>query len=201
MLLQQGHKLPCVFDFIRGKPVVRNRQAALAEKYRNESRTDALTGLNNKGAYIQKEEELTRKLLKSRKEGDEFTFAIVSLDLNNLKKVNDNHGHEDGDRFIQNAARILKESVGENGETYRVGDDEFLAIIYGEDPETLYQSAIKDLNDKIAKFNETEKSDYPLSFAYGHAICTSGQNYSIHDYERIADAEMYDCKHRMKAER
>ncbi len=118
--------------------------------------------------------------------------------MHNLKKVNDNHGHEDGDRFIQNAARILREAVGENGETYRVGGDEFLAIIYGEDPEGLYQSVIKDLNDKLVEFNEKEKSDHPLSFAYGHAICASGQNYSIHDSERIA-APPFSKSHRYAA--
>ena len=72
--------------FLRGS-IVRNRQAALAEKYRNESRTDALTGLNNKGAYIRKEEELTRKLLKSRKEGDDFTFAIGNFNNRILSEV------------------------------------------------------------------------------------------------------------------
>ena len=36
---------------------------------------------------------------------------------------------------------------------------------------------------------------------FGHAICTSDQEYSIRDAERLADKEMYECKHRMKAER
>ena len=182
--------------------IIRNRQAALAEKYKIESRTDALTGLLNKGAYIEKESELTGKLVGGREEGDKgFTFAIMTLDLNYLKKVNDTLGHEEGDNYIQTAANILKAAVGENGETYRTGGDEFLAIIYGEDPETVYQSVVKDLNNRIDEFNKTENKPIKLSFAYGHAICTSNQNYSIHDSERIADKEMYACKHAMKAER
>ena len=182
--------------------IIRNRQAALAEKYKIASRTDALTGLLNKGAYIEKESELTGKLIGSREQGEKgFTFAIMTLDLNYLKKVNDNLGHDEGDKFIQAAASILKAAVGEHGETFRTGGDEFLAIIYGEDPEAEYQSIVKDLNSRIDEFNQREKKPIQLSFAYGHAICTSSQNYSIHDSERIADKEMYECKHAMKAER
>ena len=181
---------------------IRNKQAMLAEKYKIESRTDALTGLLNKGAYIEKEAELTGKLMNGREKGEnEFTFAIMALDLNYLKKVNDTKGHEEGDRFIRNAADILRASVGDHGETFRTGGDEFLAIIYGDDPETVYQTIVKDLNRRIEEFNSKEESDIPLSFAYGHAICTSDQNHSIHDSERIADKEMYECKRMMKAER
>ena len=182
--------------------IIRNRQAALAEKYKIASRTDALTGLLNKGAYIEKEAELTGKLISSREPGKKgFTFAIMTLDLNYLKKVNDNLGHEEGDKFIQAAASILKDTVGEHGETYRTGGDEFIAIIYGEDPEAEYQSIVKDLNNRLDDFNAKANKPIKLSFAYGHAICTSSQNYSIHDSERIADKEMYECKHTMKAER
>ncbi len=93
--------------------IVRNRQAMLAEKYKIESRTDALTGLSNKGAFMEKEEELTEKLNKGREEGEkEFSFALISLDLNFLKMVNDTYGHDEGDRYIQNAANILKAAVG-----------------------------------------------------------------------------------------
>ena len=125
----------------------------------------------------------------------------MSLDLNYLKKVNDSLGYDEGDRFIQNAANILKAAVGDHGETYRTGGDEFLAILYGEDPETVYQSVVKELNERIEEFNISENKDIRLSFAYGHAICTSDQNYSIHDSERMADKEMYECKRMIKAER
>ncbi|MBR4759134.1 MAG: GGDEF domain-containing protein [Lachnospiraceae bacterium] len=182
--------------------VIWNHQAMLAQKYKIESRTDALTGLLNKGAYIEKEAELTGKLMGGREKGvDDFSFVIVSLDLNYLKKVNDNYGHEAGDRYIQSAANILKDAVGEKGETYRTGGDEFLAILYGENLEAVYDAMIEDLNSRIDAFNQKENKEIKLSFAYGHAICNSSQDYSIHDSERLADKEMYECKRRMKAER
>ena len=182
--------------------IVRNRQAELANKYRIESRTDAMTGLLNKGAYIEKEAELTGLLMKGREEGEkEFTFAIMSIDLNYLKKVNDTMGHEEGDRYIQDSANILSAAVGEHGEAYRIGGDEFLAVIFGDDPEKAYQSVVKELGNRIKEYNAAKNKEIKLSLAYGHAICTSSQNYSIHDSERIADKEMYECKRMMKAER
>lgn len=71
----------------------------------------------------------------------------------------------------------------------------------GDDPEATYQAVVKDLLQKLDEFNGTGQSEVPLCFAYGHAICTSDQEYSIYDAERLADKEMYKCKHRMKAER
>ena len=82
-----------------------------------------------------------------------------------------------------------------------MGGDEFLALIFSDDLENAYQSMIKKLNDKINELNENVKYDFPLSFAYGHSLCSSTQNSSIHDCEKLADKEMYECKHRMKAER
>ena len=191
-----------VLIFLLRKSIITYQRALEMEKYKIKSITDALTGLLNKGAYIEKEAELTGKLIKGREKGEEsLSFALMSLDLNYLKKVNDNLGHEDGDRFIQAAANILKEAVGDRGETYRVGGDEFLAVIYGDDPEAAYRDVVQDLNRRVDEFNESENSDIPLCFAYGHAICRSDQEYSIHDSERIADQEMYECKHKMKAER
>ncbi|MDY6398801.1 MAG: GGDEF domain-containing protein [Treponema sp.] len=182
--------------------IIRNHQAALADKYKIASRTDALTGLLNKGAYMEKESELSAKLMAGQENNEkEFTFALMTLDLNYLKKVNDNLGHDEGDKFIQAAANILKTAVGENGECYRTGGDEFFAILYGQNPEDIYQSVVKDLNKRIDEYNAKENKPIKLSFAYGHSICTSSQNYSIHDSERIADKEMYECKHAMKAER
>ena len=181
------------------RSIVLQSKARMMEKYKRESTTDALTGLLNKGAYITKEEELSEKLFDEDEE--DFIFAIVSLDLNFLKKVNDNYGHEAGDHFIKAAADTLSAAVGDRGECYRVGGDEFLAILYGDDPETTYQAMVEDLLKKLDEFNEAEQREIPLCFAYGHAICKTGQEYSIHDAERLADKEMYECKHRMKAER
>ena len=178
----------------------KNHDAMRAEKYKAEARIDVMTGLMNKAAYLKKEASMTARLMKEREKGNiEYSFVIMSIDLNNLKKVNDTKGHEAGDRFIKNAADILRSSVGTEGEAYRVGGDEFLALIFGKEPEKTYFEVIEKLNRKVSDFNRDNPGAIPLSFAYGHAICKADQNYSIHDSERIADQEMYRCKKEMKA--
>ena len=181
----------------------RSKQLKMTEIYKTQARTDALTGLFNKGAFITREAELALKLHNTQEEGKEdYSFVIMSLDLNNLKKVNDNLGHEAGDKYIKTASKILKEAVGSYGETYRVGGDEFLILIVGENPEENYFKIIETLEKKILAYNEAEKKDIPLSMAYGHATCSSKEEgCSIHDSERLADQEMYDCKKRMKVTR
>ena len=182
--------------------IKRSKQLKMTEIYKAQARTDALTGLFNKGAFITREAELALKLHNTQEEGKEdYSFVIMSLDLNNLKKVNDNLGHEAGDKYIKTASKILKEAVGSYGETYRVGGDEFLILIFGDNPEENYCKITDALEKKILAFNETEKKDIPLSMAYGHAICSTRQEGSIHDSERLADQEMYDCKKRMKVTR
>ena len=180
----------------------RNKQLRMTEIYKIQARTDALTGLLNKGAFITREAELALKLHNTKEEGKEdYSFAIMSLDLNNLKKVNDNLGHEAGDKYIKTASSVLKEAVASNGEIYRVGGDEFLILIFGDNPEESYLNIADSLERKILDFNATEKREIPLSMAYGHAICSSSQEGSIHDSERLADQEMYNCKKRMKVTR
>ena len=180
----------------------RNRQASLAEKYKTDSLTDAMTGLMNKGAYIARENELSQKLWENKSRGKlDYSFVIMSLDLNYLKKVNDTLGHNVGDNFIISAAQILKDSIANNGEIYRVGGDEFLVLVFGDEPEQTYKEITQKLDNQIKAFNDNHKHEIPLTFAYGHSLCTSGQDYSFHDSERLADKEMYECKRNMKAER
>ncbi len=180
----------------------RDKMANLADKYKNEAITDALTGLYNKGAYLQKELELTHRLRNTRRKDDTpFSFGIMTLDLNNLKKVNDNQGHSSGDNYIQVAAQILKNAVSEHGKIYRVGGDEFTVLIFEDDIEKTYREIIDNLNRIVDEYNRQNPSQSPLSFAYGHAICSSNSGISITDAEKKADQEMYACKKAMKVER
>lgn len=57
------------------------------------------------------------------------TYAVVMIDLDDLKEVNDTYGHESGDQYIISAAEILKKIVGESGLTARHGGDEFVLFL------------------------------------------------------------------------
>lgn len=179
--------------------LARDRKALMAEQYRREARTDAMTGLYNKAAFLEKEVSLTDKLWNARRNQEtDYSFVIMSIDLNNLKKVNDSIGHAKGDIFIKDAANLLKNSVDKKGEVYRVGGDEFMALIFGDNPEKEYQQIIELLKKKADEYNKKNTMGVPLSFAYGHAMCSSSDNESIYDIEKEADKEMYNCKSIMK---
>lgn len=177
----------------------RDHKAMLAEMYKAEARTDAMTGLLNKGAFLEREMDLTGKLWVARRnQNEKFKFVIMSIDLNNLKVVNDTRGHAIGDKYIVSAATIMKNAVGNEGEIYRVGGDEFMVLIFGNDPERTYEHIVGSLISGVKSYNEDSSNDIQLSLAYGHALCTALKSISIYDVEKEADNEMYECKKAMK---
>ncbi len=177
----------------------RDRKAMLAEKYHNEARTDALTGLYNKHAYMEKEIELSSQLWEAAKNGKyDYEFIVMALDLNNLKKVNDSSGHATGDLYIKDGADILRKALDNHGEIYRVGGDEFTIIIEEKSCEELYAQIVKQLKYYTNLYNENNAYQIALGFAYGHAICSPTKIDNIYEAEQAADKEMYDCKRAMK---
>lgn len=152
---------------------------------------DVLTGLQNRTAFVAYEE----KLLK-RASGK---CVFVQCDLNHLKKVNDTYGHAEGDRHIIAAANVLRESFGPTAHCYRIGGDEFLIVLDGEDAAEDYARGEARLNKLQARYNGEERPPIPLAIAYGMAE----YDISTHDpeaAERLADQRMYEHKARLKAE-
>ncbi|MFV0635310.1 GGDEF domain-containing protein [Mitsuokella sp. WILCCON 0060] len=83
------------------------------------SRYDSLTGLHNRNALIEKMDAVQQSAC---------SVGVVYADLNGLKEINDNFGHEAGDRALQRAAAILTECYGVEN-TYRAGGDEFVVLV------------------------------------------------------------------------
>lgn len=94
------------------------------ERIHQLSRTDALTGLHNRRSILDLlEQELTRVRRKPA------PLSVVILDLDHFKKVNDTWGHPMGDRVLQIAARVLRESLRESDHVGRYGGEEFMLIL------------------------------------------------------------------------
>lgn len=99
-------------------------QGAKYDIVKNLAYNDVLTGLGNRTSYLEKIKEMTDNSSKA---------GIVFLDLNNLKKINDSYGHKVGDEYIISASKIIKNSFGRYGNSYRIGSDEFCVFIEGLD--------------------------------------------------------------------
>ena len=121
------------------------RRLAQAQR---EANLDALTGVKNRHAYLETEDRLDRQISEHRVSD----FAIVILDVNNLKKVNDTLGHKAGDQYIQEASRIICR-VFKRSPIFRIGGDEFVAIVQGADYECIGElmGKMKDHNTKAAR--------------------------------------------------
>ena len=153
--------------------------------------TDGLTGMKNRLAFNEAETSFAK--------GDNAKYMIIQFDINDLKKVNDVYGHAQGDRHISGAAGIIRDSVHGSGDCYRVGGDEFVAIISGNDAEAAAKSAIDQMERLTAEYNARENPPVMLDIAYGMAAFTAADG-DLEKSARLADQRMYECK-RVKKQR
>lgn len=90
--------------------------------------TDSLTGVRNGHALVEEEAKVNEAIFN----GTLKEFALVAFDINGLKMVNDTYGHNEGDKFIQDGCKLITDTFKES-KVYRVGGDEFVAVLEGND--------------------------------------------------------------------
>ncbi|MCH5262876.1 MAG: diguanylate cyclase [Lachnospiraceae bacterium] len=151
--------------------------------------SDALTGLGNRAAYLERLEECVKEHI--------LRLGIVYLDVNNLKKVNDVHGHEQGDILIRTAAEVIEESFGAFGRAYRIGGDEFCVLIDTNAMEG-YDKAVDIFRKKIETVNKSGKYIFRLQIAHGFICCEADSMKTIEDAIKTADERMYINKVQLK---
>ena len=151
--------------------------------------SDALTGLGNRAAYLERLEECVKEHI--------LRLGIVYLDVNNLKKVNDVEGHEQGDILIRTAAKVIKESFGAFGRAYRIGGDEFCVLI-DENAMEVYDKATDIFRKKIEAVNKSGKYIFKLQIAHGFICCEAESMKKVEDAIKTADERMYRDKVELK---
>lgn len=151
---------------------------------------DGLTGLGNRTAYLEFLDMCTKSRIPK--------LGIVFLDINNLKYVNDNLGHDMGDALIKEAAHIISESFGKVGGVFRIGGDEFCALIKSDSPEEDYNTAYKKF-EKLVEESNANNSDYPeIRIAQGFCVCTGLSKEKVDAAIKTADEAMYIDKANLK---
>jgi diguanylate cyclase (GGDEF)-like protein len=152
--------------------------------------SDNMTGLFNRTALTEHTAEYEDMIANSS------PLGIIQFDVNNLKSVNDNLGHEMGDKLISTAANGLKESFRDNCRIYRTGGDEFLVIISNTPPQLTYEKGIKILKEYCDSFNNQPNPDFSLVIAHGFVEVKKSMPLS--DAIDIADSLMYQNKRELK---
>ncbi len=152
---------------------------------------DGLTSLENRLAFNEYEREL-----ESRKKG---VCTITLFDINNMKNTNDTFGHINGDQIIRSFASFLSATFGKYGRVFRIGGDEFIAILYSDhgDVSSQYSMCIKKLMSSIRRHNTNTDSANTLSIAYGTAHCDFSKD-TLVNQEILADNRMYEQKRKIK---
>jgi len=148
---------------------------------------DIMTGIYNRAFF---EEELAR-LSKSRS----YPISVLVTDMDNLKSINDQHGHQAGDVALQTIAQIVKDCFRAEDIVARIGGDEIAVLLQGMNAEGA-QKAKERIQECIREHNQENGTDIPLSLSIGCATAKQGD--LLTDTFKIADTRMYQEKKEKK---
>jgi len=172
---------------------ISERQRAV-EQARHQAEHDALTGLPNRILFMDRLEQALAAMARQQRQ-----FALMFIDLDHFKAVNDQHGHEAGDAVLQEVAHRLRRCVRRVDTVSRLGGDEFvvlLADIGGVDQAAHVAATIM---QSVARPIEAEVGTLSLSVSIGIAICPSdGEDPKT--LLRHADVAMYHAKESGRSE-
>ena len=157
-----------------------NRSQALA-------RTDPLTGFGNRRALS---ELVAKEVARSRRTNVPFSLAV--LDLDHFKNINDQHGHDAGDRALVHVARVAKASLRETDDVFRYGGEEFVVALPGANAE-----GARFVMDRMRGLVEgtplaLENCSLILRFSAGVAELAPGEN--AESLLKRADLALYEAK-------
>jgi diguanylate cyclase (GGDEF)-like protein len=176
-------------DLILGAAVEVPYNYKVATKLKYMAAHDELTGLHNR-------REFNKSMHKIESSGQKV--GIISVDIDDLKKVNDSEGHAAGDKLIQHTAEILKKTFRENDIISRVGGDEFVVLLHeanGYETKLTRARMIRTLN------SYNKKLGVNLGLSVGTSTWSSSAKFSIQEALDRADKRLRDNKRTRKAGR
>jgi two-component system, cell cycle response regulator len=152
-----------------------------------ENRTDGLTGLKNRRSF---EEALPYEMAKADRAGK--AFCLMMGDVNRFKAINDQYGHQAGDRVLTAVGNVMIQTLRKIDMVFRLGGDEFAAIL-PECPREGGERCIFRLNTAVNKLRVPEIQE-PVGMSLGLAIFDPTDPIPMELLIRQADNEMYQAK-------
>ena len=143
---------------------------------------DKLTGLYNR-YYLDK---ILGELKRKRK------IAMMMLDMNGFKSINDNFGHSQGDEALVSLADILEKTVGADGTVTRFAGDEFV-ILLNTEKENVVEKCKAQIKENLDEFNKGSQKNYKLSASIGFGVFNLSEG-SADQILKIIDKRMYEDK-------
>lgn len=156
---------------------------------------DALTGLLNRRGFENSSQELYEK---TRKSGE--TMIIISIDMDNLKVVNDRFGHMQGDVALQTISKAMEYAALKGDRCARVGGDEFAIVGIGYDEEQA-QEFLKQFHGYLEDFNEDSNLPYLIGASCGYYIIPQDHSISLEAATVESDNNLYEDKREKKLQK
>ena len=176
-------------------PVIMLHRGVLVDQFRHAARTDPKTGLANGAAWA---EVAAKEIARTRRH--DGGLAVLMVDLDEFKAVNDRHGHLVGDEVLRAVAAALSAEVRAYDAVGRFGGEEFVVLLSGVDAEAATLTAER-LRGRIAAIDLTVPTATGtharvrgLTASIGCAPCPDGGR-SVDDLLAAADGALYRAKH------
>lgn len=162
-------------------------QRKLSEKQlRHYATHDALTGAANRVLLLER----LRGAITSRAWKKEYQFAVMYVDVDGFKAVNDEYGHEVGDLLLVTVADRIRHCLRENDLLSRIGGDEFVILLDGLVDESEAKAIAERIKIQMSEPYQIESHQLKLTVSYGLAACSRG-SVTPEDLIREADLRMY----------
>ena len=174
--------------------IMRDRDSERREeigRIRAMAERDSLTGVKSKRAYIEYEDQLNKRI-EGAAADEALNFSVVVCDVNGLKTVNDTQGHKAGDEWIRGASSVICAHF-KRSPVFRIGGDEFTAVLIGEDYENR-----KTIMEELSKTSKRNKALGRVVVAAGISDFVQGQDKKVAAVFDRADAIMYKNKKALK---
>lgn len=165
-----------------------SRLEAAHQRSSHAAATDHLSGLHNRRQFM----EVATQVL-SRQRGNRRLLAILFIDMDRFKLINDSLGRRVGDLLLQAVAGRISRLLGPSDEAARFGGDEFVVLLAGERTEEQIDTWARILVEKLSAVYSLEAHELTTSPSVGVSICPrDGQD--LEEIIRCADAAMYSSK-------
>jgi diguanylate cyclase (GGDEF)-like protein len=149
---------------------------------RRQANTDALTGVLNRAGWSRYGEEFHAAAV-----ADGRPLAVVMVDIDHFKRINDTWGHAEGDRVLQVLGRILGERQGADERVARLGGEEFVVLLAGQ-PRSAVEGFVQRVRRDFAQATHEQGGTLSAGIAYGHP----GE--PLEHQVRRADRALYQAK-------
>lgn len=172
--------LDCVCILLSLSEWLKNQQTEYSRSY-NQARFDPLTKVGNRFAFNEEIKALNKDVI------------IAFIDLDGMKSVNDRLGHEQGDRFLQDAAMFMDDCLKGKGKVFRAGGDEFIWLI-DQVQFTSYEECVRTLGGVVDKIeNKLERGGWN-NVGISIGMASTAETPSISACLALADERMYQNK-------